>query len=143
MMFDYQLMQDIARDTSINIDTKDSVTKFKQGYDIILDDVSNVKKMEPFMTKIYKEMWRTTILKNLIYPHDTLFIDFPAPDEDPDPNQLFIYTGFVKPGKHRSLLYEPEEDVWYKRDFFVDEREGSLPQFASYENVVAEKDAVL
>ena len=79
------------------------------------------------MTKIYKDTWRTTILKNLIYPHDTLFIDFPAPDEECDPNQLFMFAGFVKPGKHRSFLYDPEEDIWYKRDFFVDEREGSLP----------------
>lgn len=96
--------------------------------------------MESFMTRIYKDEWRNYILKNLIYPYDTLFIDFPAPDADVDPSQLFIFTGFVKPGKHRSLLYDCEEDIWYKRDFYVDEREGDLPQFATYENTTAEKE---
>jgi len=38
------------------------------------------------MTRIYKDEWRNYILKNLIYPYDTLFIDFPAPDADVDPS---------------------------------------------------------
>ena len=143
MLFDYTLMQDIAKDTSMHIETKDSVTKFKQGYNAVLDDVTNRKKMESSMFKMYREMWRTYILKNLIYPHDTLFIDFPAPNEEIDPEQLFMFTAFVKPGKHRSILYDPEEDVWYKRDFYVDEREEDLPNFASYENLTADKETML
>ena len=88
-------------------------------------------------------MWRTYILKNLIYPHDTMFIDFPTPEQKIDPDSLFMYSGFVKPGKHRSLLYDPEEDVWYKRDFYIDEREMDVPMFANYENVIAEKSSVM
>ena len=79
-------MQDIARDSAKNISTSDSVTKFRQGYEVIINDVSNVKKMESFMTRIYKDEWRNYILKNLIYPYDTLFIDFPAPDAEVDPS---------------------------------------------------------
>ena len=81
MLFDYTLMQDLAKDTSLHIETKDSVRKFKQGYDAVLADAANVKKMEANNFKMYRNMWRTYILKNLIYPHDTLFIDFPAPLE--------------------------------------------------------------
>lgn len=105
--------------------------------------MSNRKKFEPSMFKMYKEMWRTYILKNLIYPHDTLFIDFPSPNEDVDPEQLYMFAAFVKPGKHRSLLYDPDEDVWYKRDFYVDEREEDLPKFAQYENITADKEQQL
>ena len=92
---------------------------------------------------MYKEMWRTYILKNLIYPHDTLFIDFPAPTEEVDPEQLYMFAAFVKPGKHRALLYDPFEDAWYKRDFYVDEREEDTPKFAQYENFTADKENVL
>lgn len=86
--------------------------------------------------RLYKTMWRNYILKNLLYPHDTLFIDFPAPKEEVDADYLFMWAGFVKPGKHRSLLYFPGEDTWYRREFFVDERENDLPNFANYENLV-------
>ena len=105
----------------------------------MLDHASNVKKMDYQSQRIYREMWRTYILKNLLYPHDTQFVDFPAPEEEIDCDYLFMWAGFVKPGKHRSLLYDPEENTWYKRDFFIDEREGDLPAFANYENLVVEK----
>lgn len=88
-------------------------------------------------------MWRTQILKNLIYPHDTLFIDFPPPTEEIEPDFLYMFAGLVKPGKHRSLLYDPETDIWFKRDFFVDEREMDVPEFAQYENITADKGPVL
>lgn len=88
-------------------------------------------------------MWRNYILKNLLYPHDTLLIDFPAPDEEVDSDYLFMWAGFVKPGKHRSLMYDPSEDTWYRRDFFVDARETDLPNFATYENLlIAQENAM-
>ena len=99
--------------------------------------------MEPVLLRIYGDIWRQQILKNLIYPQDTLFIDFPNPEEQIDPDYLFLFAGFVKPGKHRSLLYDPVADVWYKRDFYVDEREDEdLPKFANYENTLAEKGTI-
>ena len=110
---------------------------------MILNHAQNIKKLESVSTRIYKEMWRSYILKNLLYPHDTLFIDFPAPEEEIDPDFMFMFSGFAKPGKHRALLYDPEEDAWYKRDFFIDDREQELPQYASYENVVADKANIL
>ena len=85
-------------------------------------------------------MWRNYILNNLLYPHDTLFIDFPAPDEEVDSEYLFMWAGFVKPGKHRSLLYVPGEDTWYRRDFFIDERENDLPNFPVYDTYVVEEE---
>jgi len=37
MLFDYSLMQDIAKEASLHRDTKDSVTKFQEGYKQVLD----------------------------------------------------------------------------------------------------------
>lgn len=54
-----------------------------------------------------------------------------------------MFAAFVKPGKHRALLYDSFEDVWYKRDFYVDEREEDTPKFAQYENFTADKENVL
>lgn len=89
-------------------------------------------------------MWRTYILKGLLYPHDTLFIDFPKPTEQIDPDLLYMFSALVKPGKHRALLYDPIEDLWYKRDFYVDGRtDDNLPAFANYENTVADKGPIL
>ena len=46
MLMDYTLMMDISRETSSKIDSKDSVTKFKVGYDAVLNDVTNVERLE-------------------------------------------------------------------------------------------------
>ena len=53
MMMDYTLMSDISRETSTKIDSKDSVTKFKTGYDAILNDVIAVERLEMSMKYIY------------------------------------------------------------------------------------------
>ena len=53
MMMDYTLMSDISRETSVKIDSKDSVTKFKTGYDAILNDVIAVERLEMSMKYIY------------------------------------------------------------------------------------------
>ena len=143
MLFDYSLAQDISKEEAIKRNTQDSVTKFYEGYQTILDHVRGVRRMDAGSVRIYKAMWRNYILKNLLYPNDTLFIDFPSPDEEVDAEFLFMWAGFVKPGKHRSFLYDPAEDTWYRRDFFVDEREVDLPNFANYENVFEDDDSGL
>lgn len=140
MLFDYTLVQDISQKESLKRNTQDSVTKFKEGYDSILDHAKNIKTMASSQLRIYKDMWRTYILNNLLYPNDTLFIDFPGKNEDVETDFLFMWAGFVKPGKHRSLLYFPADDTWYRRDFFVDERENDLPNFANYENIYNKQD---
>lgn len=139
MLFDYAFAKDLtAKDPNNNAkdrSTQDSVAKFREGYQAIVDHASNIKKIEAPEPKVYQTMWRNYILKNLLYPHDTLFVDFPGPEEDVDSEYLFMWAGFVKPGKHRSFLYVPNEDAWYKRDFYVDERENDdLPNFADYNN---------
>ena len=143
MLFDYTLMQDVSKEAAVLRETQDSVEKFREGYKMVLDHIQNIKRLDPIQLRIYKDMWRNYILKNLIYPHDTMFIDFPSPEQHVDPDQLFMFAGFAKPGKHRSLLYDPDEDVWYKRDFYIDEREMDVPMFANFEHVTAEKGAVL
>ena len=47
MLFDYNLMQDISRDSAMNRDTNDSVAKFKEGYNAVLNHCSNIRKFEP------------------------------------------------------------------------------------------------
>jgi len=80
MLFDYTLVQDIAKDKAMKRDTQDSVQKFKEGYEAVIKHAQGTKKMDSSSLRLYKAMWRNYILKNLLYPHDTLFIDFPAPD---------------------------------------------------------------
>ena len=140
MLFDYSLMQDLARSESMRRNTQDSVTKFREGYQRIMDHATGKKLLDAGSIRLYQTMWRNYILKNLLYPHDTLFIDFPSPEEEADADYMFMWAGFVKPGKHRSLLYVPGDDMWYKRDFFVDERETELPNFANYENLVENEE---
>ena len=53
MLMDYTLMMDISRETSGKIDSKDSVTKFKAGYDAVLNDVTNIERLEMSMKYIY------------------------------------------------------------------------------------------
>ena len=145
MLFDYSLVQDFAKEHSLKRDTFDSVAKFKEGYERILNHLAGTQKLEPIFFRIYMDMWRTYILKNLLYPEDTLFIDFPNPDESIDPDLLYMFAGLVKPGKHRAILYDPISDVWYKRDFYVDERQEdkNVPSFADYNNMIAEAGPVI
>ena len=81
MLFDYTLMQDVSKEAAVLRETQDSVEKFREGYKMVLDHIQNIKRLDPVQLRIYKDMWRNYILKNLIYPHDTMFIDFPAPEQ--------------------------------------------------------------
>ena len=44
-----------------------------------------------------------------------------------------MFAGFVKPGKHRVIMYDPKgksgKEEWYIRDFYVDERVEEIPKF--------------
>ena len=123
--------------------TQDSVAKFREGYQAVLEHAQGTKPLKTNSDHLYKTMWRHYILKNMLYPHDTLYVDFPTPEADVEADYLLTWAGFVKPGKHRSLLYMPGEDTWYRRDFFVDERESDLPNFANYENLVEDEAQAL
>ena len=58
-----------------------------------------------------------------------------------------MFAGFVKPGKHRVIIYDPDPDCekpnWYKRDFYVDEMQGSVPRFIKLDEEEFVKEVVL
>ena len=91
----------------------------------------------------FRREWREIILKNLIYPNDSFFVDFPQEKERLNVNRVFMFANFVKPGKHRTFVYDPKNEAWYKREFFVDIREKSLPEFAKLDLGTAEKPVIL
>ena len=72
-------------------------------------------------------------------------MDFPHGDEDVD--ALFMFAGFVKPGKHRVIIYDPlansGKPQWFMRDFYVEERQEEIPKFIHLNEEVKVKEKVL
>ena len=58
-----------------------------------------------------------------------------------------MFAGFVKPGKHRVIMYDPLSETgqpeWYMRDFYVEERQETIPKFIKIQEEVKVKEKVL
>ena len=58
-----------------------------------------------------------------------------------------MFAGFVKPGKHRVIMYDPQaktgKSEWYMRDFYVDQRSEEIPKFIQLSEEVKVKEKVL
>ena len=101
--------------------------------------------MDKSLLLTYRTQWREYILKNLLYPNDTFFVDFPGVAANVD--SVFMFAGFTKPGKHRVIIYDPCSETgqpeWYMRDFFVEERQEPIPKFIKMVEEVKVKEKVL
>ena len=70
---------------------------------------------------------------------DTRFIDFPEPNKFNNGEGTFMYSGFVRPGKHKCYLWDRRQDVWFYREIIVLPREKHLPVYRKVDEVKEEK----
>lgn len=42
-------------------------------------------------------------------------------------DDIFAYSGYIKPGKHQIIIHDPESKTWYEiNNFVIDPREGVI-----------------
>ena len=60
--------------------------------------------------------------------NDVLFINRPlAVAQSPDEDDIFAYSGYIKPGKHQIVIFDPTGNSWYEiNNIVVDPREGAI-----------------
>lgn len=58
---------------------------------------------------------------------DTLFINKPTYELDnSNEDDIFAFSGFVKPGKHNLLIFDPENGFYEIQNYVIDQRSGEI-----------------
>lgn len=78
----------------------------------------------------YKSRWRSIIKSNLKYEKNTIYVNFPLQNDveydDQIGQDLFVYAGFMKPGKQTLIIKDNELNCNFSKSFAVDLREHEL-----------------
>ena len=72
------------------------------------------------MDEISAREWRNIIRECQKYREDMVSINFPAFDGKEE--KTFVFAGFVKPGKHVLIIYDPKTKEFFRRDIIVEMR---------------------
>jgi len=43
-------------------------------------------------------------------------------DRDDTDGKIFVYAGYLKPGRHQVIVYDPETEQWWGKNIAVDLR---------------------
>lgn len=70
--------------------------------------------------------WKSIISSCLSYKTDMRIVNFP--EEVKESESIFTYAGFVKPGRHAVIIYDPRSSNFYQRDVLVGPRRGEILQ---------------
>ena len=91
--------------------------KLSQQTSIQLDD----EEGEDFVDIIAEREWREVVEKCQKYKKEQVMINYPPFDGKDE--TIFIYAGFVQPGRHVLIIFDPETREFFQRDFIVEVRE--------------------
>lgn len=75
---------------------------------------------EDFVDIIAAREWREVVEKCQKYKKESVIINYPPFDGKDE--TIFIYAGFVKPGRHVLVIFDPETREFYQKDFVVEVR---------------------
>ena len=68
--------------------------------------------------------WRDTVKACQKYRDELTSVNYPAVDERAV--EIFVFAGFVKPGRQVLIIYDPEDKEFYQRDIVVEVRSGDI-----------------
>ena len=90
-------------------------------------DMSDDENAEDLVDEVAEREWRDVLKKCTKYKDDMLVVNFP-PFDGRSTNDFAIYTfsGFVKPGRHVIVIYDPPSGRFFRKDFIVDVRKGDI-----------------
>jgi len=79
---------------------------------------------EDLFDAIAASNWRDTVRACQKYRDELTSLNWPAVDEcGVEP---FVFAGFVKPGRHVLIVYDPDDQEFYRRDIVVEVRSGDI-----------------
>lgn len=71
--------------------------------------------------------WRDVMRKCQKYRDDMLTVNFPPfGGNSSNDHQIFTFAGFVRPGRHVIVVYDPLSHAFYRRDVIVDVRKSEI-----------------
>ena len=87
-------------------------------------DFSDDEDGEDLVDVIAAREWRETVVQCQKYRPDLASINFPTfdgVDED-----IYVFAGFVKPGRQVLIIYDPYDREFYQRDIVVEVRRSEI-----------------
>ena len=75
---------------------------------------------EDLVDAVAAREWRDVIKRCQKYRNTIVTINDP-PFEGTE-EEIYIFSGFVKPGRHVIVIYDPDQDAFYQRDIVVEVR---------------------
>ena len=87
-------------------------------------DFSDDEDQEDLVDVIAAREWRETVHQCQKYPAELASINFPTfdgVDED-----IYVFAGFVKPGRQALIIYDPLDREFYQRDIIVEVRKDDI-----------------
>ena len=79
---------------------------------------------EGIVDELAAREWRTVLQQCQKYRRELVSINFPPFDGQHE--DIHIFAGFVKPGRHVIVIYDPERKKFYRKDILVEVRKGGL-----------------
>ena len=68
--------------------------------------------------------WKSIINSCLSYKSDMRVLNFP--EEIDESESIFTFAGFVRPGRHAMIIYDPPSSAFYQQDVLVEPRRGEI-----------------
>ena len=86
-------------------------------------ELSDDEENEDLVDAVAEREWRDVIKRCSKYAHDMCSINFPAFDgRSTHDYQIYTFAGFVRPGRHVIVIYDPKTKNFYRRDIVVEVR---------------------
>ena len=70
--------------------------------------------------------WKSIINSCLSYKTDMRIVNFP--EEVKESESIFTFAGFVRPGRHAVIIYDPRSSTFHQKDVLVEPRRGEILQ---------------
>ena len=71
-----------------------------------------------------QKQWRSLLLNSQKYREEIVSVNFPLAEDVDD--KVFVFAGFVKPGKHVIVIYDPPTDNLYFKHIIVEVRKQEI-----------------
>ena len=105
---------------------KSSPVTSRQGTDDAIEEVESEDSdcSEGIVDQLAAREWRAVLQQCQKYRRELVSINFPPYDGQAE--DIYVFAGFVKPGRHVIVIYDPERKAFYRKDILVEVRKGEI-----------------
>ena len=126
VLMDYLFKQDMIKMNRVFAELREAVSGASlHGYSQLL----GINSYDPAFIDDYSRTsvgWRS-VLKKQLGGEGKELCSVNDPGAVADSEAVFTFTGFVRPGRHTIIVYDPSTETFHKRDLIVEPRKGEIP----------------